>query len=73
MAVSVIPKSEVRRKSSISHGYGEIPLAKSEDGQTGWALPGKVITFCYDEAMAAAKQIDITIRSNLTDPKQIRN
>lgn len=73
MAVATVPKSEMRRKTSISYGYGEIPEARTEDGRTAWGLPGNVITYCYDEALAAAKKIDRLIRDNLKSPNQLCN
>jgi hypothetical protein len=71
MAVSINPKSEFRRVTSIQHGYGEVPVIQTPEGELGWGLPGKMITFCYEEATAMAKKLDQIIRSNLSDPNQL--
>ena len=64
MATSITPKSELRKVTSISKGYGEVPVVEV-DGKQGWGLPGRRITYCIDEAMAMAARLDADIRNRL--------
>lgn len=67
MALSIIPKSEIRQVTSITQGYGEIPTVE-KNGQLGFALPGKQITFDKQIAEHFLNTLDTTIRTNISRP-----
>lgn len=70
MATPIVPKSSIRQCRSVIVGFGEVP-AVTKEGQQGWGLPGRGVTFCVKEATKWAKALDRVIRDNLNNPKRV--
>lgn len=72
MSTAIIPKSEFRKNMNISIGYGEIPAVQIPGTDIyGWGLPGGLVTFSEEEALAYATKLDKEIRSRLKNPKKL--
>lgn len=70
MAASITPKSKARQITSISVGFGEVPVVHV-DGRQGWGLPGQAVTYCRDEAYRLAQRLDQLIRGNTDQPHKV--
>lgn len=70
MAASITPKSKAREITSISVGYGEVPVVEVNN-RLGWGLPGRAVTFCREEALEWAAQLDRLIRSNMGSTQKL--
>ena len=66
MAASIKAKSAIRKEGSqsIIYGYAELP-AVHMNGNVCWALPGKDLIFCPEEAKEAAKKLNSVIKASM--------
>lgn len=64
MAASITPRSAIRKTSSLSQGYAELPMIETEEGPC-WILPGNRIVTNEEEAKAVASHMDSLIQANI--------